>query len=415
MLRSLLIAALCAVGFAGQLSAQQICVPPSVAGLRVGPNFTHIALQPATEKGCQAQQGLTLSRSNNILLNYSDARIRIAARQIMANIAAQGARAIRAMVWYRIAELEQPHQRQDTIGSVEVPAGGIPTAFLSHVIQFAEDVRQSGIEHLVIAFGPEGRANPACRRYQWGDCFESKAANPSWQFIRKVARSLEAGNFPRITFDLSNELCFDDPGTIPFDHNARFYGEYILSRFVREFPRARFTISCTGTTAAQMQGRLRGIEALYTRLRVRPAVLEVHGYSLPLETRALLLAAQNTASKLGVPLVIGEMPADSPGLQEMARMRVNGALPSLTDVMVWPKSWGSACHMNLSTADAMRAAQLALGLRGQNGAARPVCPYVIRPVSSLNRDARSFSYDPTQQREKFWSGRGYQFETSGVR
>ncbi|BBK36728.1 hypothetical protein STAQ_18060 [Allostella sp. ATCC 35155] len=334
-------------GLAGEAAARCRAPDPSFG---FGVNFTHTGLDRQALARCTAKARMTaVSPAQNVVLNYGDAGMRRRARVEFAEMAEAGASSLRLLVWY------SPVPRSDRVGTIHAGPGGLPPKLLENLQRYVDDAGEAGFRRIILALGPLGRGSPGCGRRTPGDCFDPASIETSWAVARQLAERLRVPAGLERWIDLGNEICFSTNDRPSVFHNSQAYLTGMLDRFGRTFRSVPFTVSCGGSTARQMDMRLRGLRLALDRTGTRPVAIDVHAYAEDATLPAVLKAAERHAEELDLPLAVTEAAVSSAAFANVRTLRREGALPRLSEFMAWPKRVGSDCGMELSGSETARA------------------------------------------------------------
>lgn len=333
-------------GLAGEAAAR--CQSPDPA-FGFGVNFTHTGLDRQALARCTAKARMTaVSPAQNVMLNYSDAGMRRRARAEFADMAAVGASSVRLLVWF------SPVPRSDRVGTIHAGPAGLPPRMLENLQRYVDDAGSAGFRRIILALGPLGRGSPGCGRHTPGDCFDPASIETSWAVARQLAEGLRMPAGLERWIDLGNEICFSTNDRPSVFRNSQAYLTGMLERFGRAFRSVPFTVSCGGSTARQMDMRLRGLRLALDRTGTRPVAIDVHAYADDATLPAVLQAAERHAEELDLPLAVTEAAVSPAAFADLRERRRQGRLPRLREFIAWPKRSGSDCGLELSGSEAAR-------------------------------------------------------------
>jgi hypothetical protein len=157
--------------------------------------------------------------------------------------------------------------------------------------------------------------------------------------------------------------------------NVNAFTRYMVSHYRDKFGDHQFIASCGTGSQERVLGELAAQVSLFRDLGVRPASLDIHMYETDPEVlRNILLSADATARRLGVPLDVLETYYDHVSLFKIASdlMSAN-QLPSLRDLVVWPRKMTSECSMDVRAPYDMKGMDAELGRRNSAGQSLQVC------------------------------------------
>jgi hypothetical protein len=328
-----------------------------------GYNLSHSEVDITKVPDCHVQgPGITLASQDNILLNYQDPRVRTQTRAELEQMAAQGATAMRTFVWFAI----QPNPTAAThLGVATVGDDGAAKQIASNAATLVSDARSAGYRHLFLAFGPFGKLAPNCRQQNWGDCFDSNTLSETWKFEATIIRAARqaAQSQIRITFDLGNELCFDDSGSL-LDREKQLYVSTLSRSYVTSFHDRNFTVSCHGPHLAGFIRRLKATYALFQMQGTVPNTITLHLGHWPLSDLTEVLMEADTIAIADDSLVaVDEIPYDSLPIYHLIGALIrDGGISRLRDTLFWPNAPASGCHISIAPPYNLRPMEQSLAL-----------------------------------------------------
>jgi hypothetical protein len=345
--------------------------------IRIGFTLTHIRVSP-DETACETDKVASLSAADNIVLHMQDPTMRAQVDADLRQMASQGATVIRTIVWYRTDSGGQAGGR-NPLGTLDASDGTLPQQVLSNLSAYIGDAARAGYKRFVIVSGAQGAGNPKCHKITWGDCFDANLMPADWSVTRQLILAGRAAekNGISVIVDIASESCFLPQPRLAVGANLRRYDAYMLGQYASQFHDSKFIMSCGAG-----KGRIRGVLAelenevhLFQQMNVRPAELDIHIYrNDPAQIGQLLLAAQSDATQLGVPFSVNETAYDKQALfSTVATLASQGELPSLRDVLIWPKHTGSPCAVDVSAPYDFSAEKAVLGNLVRRDSAA-VCP-----------------------------------------
>jgi hypothetical protein len=211
---------------------------------------------------------------------------------------------------------------------------------------FVEDARSAGFEELMLAFGPQAGSRPSCRKEQWGDCYDSRTASNSTDFVLSCRRQFVIATGFSLWVDLLNEGAPSDStkGT----HDA--YVSYVRqtsSAYRSAFPRDKITVSIQANYVDQ---RLKWLSDEFYALGGTPDFFSIHIY----KATTLGRLEQNLATfaafvrKTGKPVFVGETDADPIFLRRIAGLLSDEHKLDVRSILIWPlRDRSSGCAMDI--------------------------------------------------------------------
>jgi hypothetical protein len=306
------------------------------------------------------------SPDENILLHAGDPGALPRLRDLIVPMRQEGAAVLRLHVWYRHAEDTLYQPKKDPLGLLVATNGRLPDSDIKHLLAVASTVRAAGYQRLVVVLSPQGSSNPKARRgLVYGAGYDPRLDPLTWGVTEQVVRALHPLGGPDfdIDYDIAPETC---PGGTKLldDKIVAAYQRKMGANYWAEFHDHQFIMSCGAGRAVRGIPALRANETLYRDLGTRPASIDVHIYE-PDSAKAvqIVVAANQVAVDLGVPLDINETFYDHPNLfASIRRMRAAHQLPALRQILFWPLRAGSKHAIDLSAPYDIGAVRGSLGL-----------------------------------------------------
>lgn len=125
-----------------------------------------------------------------------------------------------------------------------VNTGKIDDSVLDPIKQYVGDVRDAGFKAFILAFGTQGTANAACKKNEWGDCFDPSTIPASVAAEAKIIAAVRSVKGISLRVDLLNEACVS--AAVPKIANDNF-AQYIRAAakmHATSFPDVPATVSC---------------------------------------------------------------------------------------------------------------------------------------------------------------------------
>ncbi|MCI0557552.1 MAG: hypothetical protein MN733_03580, partial [Nitrososphaera sp.] len=260
------------------------CISPQLASLDIGFTLTHETVDTEAEDACTAKQGggASVDGVNNIVKHYDDQALRQRVQSLLTKMAADGARVMRTIVWFRHAEdAEMAVRPKDPLGLLVATDGKLREKEVSNIVNFVSDAQAAGYRRFFVVVGPQGTSNPKCRKGTvWGGCYNEGFLEHSWSVISQVVTALHTPQLSKIEVivDLSSENCADSRSKIPVYRNMSNYTQYMLTRYRDKFGDQKFIESCGTGSEDVVFPALSSQENLFRELGVRPASVDVHIY-----------------------------------------------------------------------------------------------------------------------------------------
>lgn len=217
--------------------AETPCILPQLASLEIGFTLTHETVDTEAEDACTAKQGggASVEGVNNIVKHYDDPALRRRVQSLLTQMAADGARVMRTMVWFRHAEDAQMAARpKDPLGLLVATDGKLHEKEVSNIVNFVSDAQAAGYRRFFVVLGPQGMSNPKCRKGTvWGGCYDEGFLEQSWSVISQVVTALHTPHPSKIEVivDLSPENCgADSRSKMPVYRNKSNYTHSVVSQ-----------------------------------------------------------------------------------------------------------------------------------------------------------------------------------------
>lgn len=212
---------------------------------------------------------------------------------------------------------------------------------------YVRDVEDAGFSHVQLAFAPQAGANPACRRQDWGDCFDANSISDSTAFLVSVRKDVVVSRSTSLQIDLSNEACWTQTMSPGLRDNLRSYVRSLIAHYTREFPDDATTISCQINRFADGREQL---DAAYAAAAARPSFYQIHAYdNTQMRLEAVLPSVLRTLADLTIPLTIGEVSyGRSTYVDTLLRALTEHAIP--VELMAfWPlRNASSGCGVDVA-------------------------------------------------------------------
>jgi hypothetical protein len=303
-------------------------------------NFNFDALDGAAIAKCSPQNRAAAARGHGFLLRYEDLQIRSTVRRQLDQMRRSGFQAIRTLVWFG-KSTEGAGRSSSNMFAIDAPE-----VAARNVALFADDVRQAGFSRLYLAFGPQGTSAPACRRQQWGDCFDGGSIAESVNFITRVRQALGPSVASMVYVDLQNEGGLTHFHPDAARSNMARYLSALVGAYLRQFPEDRTTVSVQQRNATE---RIAAVSHVYEQYRRRPAFLEFHIYDVrPAELNPVTAVLRSLPQRF--PVVVGEFPYGDAAAVEALESQIG---PQLTQessnlpILFWPlRNPSGACGID---------------------------------------------------------------------
>jgi hypothetical protein len=339
---------------------------------RFGFTLTHYIARTDAEAECSRERtgGASVTADWNILRGYGDDGVHERVKAALANGVSQGARSVRTILWYRHAEDEQmARRRKDPLGLAVASDGALGREVIGNLLGYIDDARKAGFERFFVVIGPQGTANPKCRRKQWGDCFDERLLELNWKVVQQVHEAVFSSDRGiDVVLDVAPTACPSPAGHAILDKNLATASRFILETYKRKFDDRHFIASCGVVHARRDLVKVTGRVTLFQELGLKPAGLDVHIYETePSRVTATLVESSKEAARLAVPLIVAETFYDHPNIFAAVReLKVSGKLGDLSDLLAFPRRTGSRCQIGVSAPYDLSPQRRALGVSNGN-------------------------------------------------
>jgi hypothetical protein len=336
---------------AAALDSSVASLSAAVVAIAVGMNFSFLNPQIHAPDVCARDSSINF-RGAMFLPRYGEPAIRADVRNQLRAMHRSGFDFIRTIVAFG----DRPSTLSDwfdTGHTMEVAPPLIAT--------YLRDMAQAGISHAELAFSSQAGANPACRKVEWGDCFDRNSITRSIAFVVAVRKGINPTGLSELRFDLANESCVTPEMTRPLSENYQIYAKPLVSEYLRQFPLDRVTISCSIERFARARQEL---DETFEAAGRAPSFYEIHAYgNATTDIRATAAQLKATLGDFPSPLSIGETNYGVPDYtQSMLTTLISAGVP-IRDVLFWPLS-NSSNHCGVDVpAPYTRAGALGFGSR----------------------------------------------------
>jgi hypothetical protein len=311
---------------------------PARAAPACGMNHSFVAIDLDALPRCSATDEAATIAGQGFLPRWSEPGMRERVRAQLAQMHADGMRALRVLVffgeWPDATPADIFHPARDAERAAHATA------------EFLRDAADAGFSELVLAFGPLALSTPGCRRVEWADCFDLGTLPNSAAFSATVAVAA-ARAVPAVVIDLVNEGCTAPGMPARLRAAAARYGDAVAAALAAALPPGTEV-----TMSAILQLGLpcvRNTLALLNAHGLRGGPVDVHVYDVA--TAALIPAAAAMAAADGRRLIIGEVGLGGPSaLHEAVAAAIAASPPdSVRAVMFWPVgNMDARCHATMA-------------------------------------------------------------------
>jgi hypothetical protein len=271
--------------------------------IRYGINYDVIATDSSRTPDCKKDPNAGVHQKF-VIPRYISPRMQEAVRGELKALRQSGFQSVRSVV-----ELfPGAHPSGDLVNS-----GKIDDAVLASISEYVRDIHDAGFEELILAFATQGPANPACRKVDWGDCFDPATIPTSVEAEEKIiGAARQKGMALRV--DLLNEACVSS--RVPKLANDNFvkFIHAAVQMHAKRFPDIPATVSCqlerTGDGLASTQ-------RLFAEGGDRISFFDIHAYPGAGRTEAKVLSqAAESLKGSNVPVIFGETTYGDPDYRQ---------------------------------------------------------------------------------------------------
>ncbi len=304
--------------------------------IQYGINYDVIATDTSRTPDCKKDPNAGVHQKF-ILPRYINPRMQEAVRAELKTLRESGFQSVRSIVGL----FPGAHPSGDLVNSTK-----IDDAVLASISAYARDVHEAGFKELILAFGTQGAANPACRKADWGDCFDPATIATSVEAEAKIIQAAhQKGLLLRV--DLLNEACVSSlVPKLANDNFAKFI-RAAVQMHATQFPDTPATVSCqlerTGDGLASTQ-------RLFAEGRDHIGFFDIHAYPAAARTEAkVLIQAGESLKGSNVPLIFGETTYGDP---EYRKLIISAYRASLhrdpPEIFFWPlHTMSSGCNFDV--------------------------------------------------------------------
>src|SRR6266481_1531184 len=212
-----------------------ICSANAVGNINYGINYDVVATDSNLIANCKTDPNATVHQKF-VVPRYSSPLMQKAARQDLASMRKSGFESVRSIVQL----FPGAHPSGDLVNS-----GKVDDSVLAAIGDYVRDVRDAGFKELILAFGTQGTAIPACRKTEWGDCFDPASITASVDAEANIISSaLSAKGGLLLRVDLLNEACVSSAVPPIANSNFTLFIRAATKMHATRFPSTPATVSC---------------------------------------------------------------------------------------------------------------------------------------------------------------------------
>ena len=303
----------------------------SAMAMLVGMNFSFLDPQIRGADACAKDPSINF-RGAMFLPRYANPVIRERVKGELGQLRQSGFSSIRTLV----AFADRSSQFSDWFNSSQSmqDAPRLVEMYLS-------DVATAGFDHVELAFSSQAGANPACRKDQWGDCFNKGTIAQNIAFVTAVRRGLAPPPGIQIRFDLANEACVKPKMADRLAENYMSYIRPLVAEYRHQFPNDYVTVSCPIERFAEARS---GLDETFRATGSGPSFYEIHAYESPaVDLHRTALNLKHALDNSPTPLVIGETNFGLPSYTNSLVSSLGGAGVRVESILFWPLT-NSADH-----------------------------------------------------------------------
>lgn len=296
----------------------------SAMAVLVGMNFSFLNPQMHDPAACAKDHAVNL-RGAMFLPRYADPMTRERVKTELQQLRRSGFASIRTL----IAFADRPSHSSDWFDSKQAlqEAPQLVATYLS-------DVTAAGFNHVELAFSSQAGANPACRKSEWGDCFEKGTITQSIAFVSAVRRGLIPPIETDLRFDLANEACVVPDMPKPLIANYQSYVRPLVTEYKHRFPSDTVTVSCSFKRFAEARP---GLDETFAAAGGEPSFYEIHAYDNPtIDVNATARGLKHAIGDSSIPLTIGETNFGLPNYINTLTESFRTAGVQIDSILFWP-------------------------------------------------------------------------------
>jgi hypothetical protein len=303
-----------------------------------GINYDVVKTDSSLIANCKADPNATVHQKF-IVPRYSSPIMQKAVREELAGMRRSGFESIRSIVQL----YPGAHPSGDLVNSQK-----IDDSVLTAIGNYVRDVHDAGFKELILAFGAQGTSDPACRKSEWGDCFDSTSIATSVEAEAKIIRAAQSVRGIALRVDLLNEACVSS--SVPRRANTNF------ALFIRSAAKMHATTfpSIPATVSCQLERAGDGLvltQGLFTEGGDHIGYFDIHAY--PGSSRKepeILRQAAASLKNAEIPIIFGETTYADPDYRNWIVTAYRGAFHGEPqEILFWPlHSMSTHCNFDVS-------------------------------------------------------------------
>ena len=306
--------------------------------IEYGINYDVVDANTARTSDCKSDPNAAVHQKF-VLARYINAPMRAAAQEQLKALRRSGFTSVRS-----IAEIFPcPHPTGDLINTKK-----IDDTVTSSIHHYVQDVKDAGFAELILAFGTQGTANPACRKKEWGDCFDPATVSASVAAEEALIRAAHSVNGISLRLDLLNEACISK--SVPQLVNDNF--TQLIGAAVKMHAANFATIPATVSCQLERTGDgLAALSRLFIQDGDKIGFFDIHAYpAAQRKEPAILQEAARSLTGQTAPVIIGETTYADPDYRSWIAQSYRTAFHrDPPQIIFWPlHATGSGCSFDVA-------------------------------------------------------------------
>jgi hypothetical protein len=303
-----------------------------------GINYDVVKTDNGLVANCKADSNATVHQKF-IVPRYGSAIMQKAVREELAGMRKSGYETIRSIV--------QLYPGANSSGDL-VNSQQIDDSLLAAIGSYVRDVRDAGFGELILAFGMQGTADPACRKSEWGDCFDLMSISTSVEAEAKIIHAAQSVTGITLRVDLLNEACVSNSVPRIAKTNFALFIRSAAKMHATAFPNIPATVSCQLERAGDGLALTQG---LFAESGDHIGYFDIHAY--PQSNRRepeILGQAAKSLKSANIPIIFGETIYADPHYRNWVVTAYREAFHGdPQEILFWPLR-STATHCNFDVA-----------------------------------------------------------------
>jgi hypothetical protein len=323
---------------ANALFVAGMCFADSAQSTVYGINYDVVKTDTGLIENCKTDSNATVHQKF-VVPRYGSPVMQKAVREELAVMRKSGYETIRSIVQL----YPGAHPSGDLVNS-----GKIDDPVLVAIGDYVRDVRDAGFKELILAFATQGTSNPACRKTEWGDCFDSASIATSVDAEAKIVRAAQSVKGVALRVDLLNEACVSSSVPPAANNNFALFIRAATKMHATTFPSIPATVSC------QLERSGDGLlltQRLFTESGDHVGFFDIHAYpGAGRKEPEILRRAAESLENTETPIIFGETTYADPVYRNSIVTAYRAAFHrDPQEVLFWPlHSMASHCNFDVA-------------------------------------------------------------------